>query len=135
MENNNGIVNPAINPEAGGKTFTQEQVNAIVSKRLAEDRAAHSAELNKRESELKAREMQLKAKEILAAHGLPDNLASVLKYDDEESLTAAVEVLQRTKGFKNKEEETSARKVIPCKLPEVRNDYPVDTLRKAMGLD
>ncbi|EOS35582.1 hypothetical protein AALC16_01535 [Lachnospiraceae bacterium 29-91] len=34
------------------KTFTQEQVNAIVSKRLAEAKASNESALNKREEEL-----------------------------------------------------------------------------------
>ena len=83
------------------KTFTQEQVNAIVGKRLAEAKASNEAALSKREEELKQREMQIRAKEILSERGLPKDLANVLKYSDEESLTAAIDVIEHTKGFKD----------------------------------
>ena len=51
------------------KTFTQEQVNAIVSKRLAEAKASNESALNKREEELNQREMRIRAKELLSERG------------------------------------------------------------------
>ena len=56
-QNMNQNPNPAANQGTGEKTFTQEQVNAIVSKRLAEEKAKSESVLNKREAELNQREM------------------------------------------------------------------------------
>jgi len=126
-------------PETQEKTFTQEQVNAIVSKRLAEDRASRASEMDKREKELNQREMQIRAKELLAERGLPKNLADVLRYSDEESLIAAIDVIDRTRGFKessgNTEQDKTKRKIIENPLPSgVSNALTGDPLRKAMGL-
>ena len=61
-----------------GKTFTQEQVNAIVGKRLAEQKATLEADFVKREQELNKREMSIRAKELLSERGLPKGLSDVL---------------------------------------------------------
>ncbi len=125
--------------ETQEKTFTQEQVNAIVSKRLAEDRASRASEYDKREKDLNQREMQIRAKELLAERGLPKNLADVLRYSDEESLKAAIDVIEHTKGFKessaNTEQNNDKRKIIENPLPSGQRDALIgDPLRKAMGL-
>lgn len=121
------------------KTFTQEQVNAIVSKRLAEDRASRASEFDKREKELNQREMQIRAKELLAEKGLPKNLADVLRYSDEESLKAAIDVIDHTRGFKDNEQtehksEPPQRRVIENILPSGKPEVVGDPLRRAMGL-
>lgn len=99
--NSQGNTNDQSNqsPE-GAKTFTQEQVNAIVAKRLAEQKASLASELDKREKEVNRREMQIKAAEMLSAKGLSRDLASVLKYDDEKELEAAVEMIGNMQGAK-----------------------------------
>lgn len=139
-QNMNQNANPAANQETGEKTFTQEQVNAIVSKRLAEEKAKGEAALNKREAELNQREMQIRAKELLAEKGLPKNLADVLRYSDEESLKAAIDVIEKTRGFKessaNTEQDKTKRKIIENPLPIPRDNVRIDDpLRKAMGLN
>lgn len=120
------------------KTFTQEQVNAIVGKRLAEAKASNEQALNKREQELNQREMQIRAKELLAEKGLPKNLASVLRYDDEESLKAAIDVIENTRGFKDNEQiehnKLPQRHIIENALPKGENGVFGDPLREAMGL-
>lgn len=77
------------------KTFTQEQVNAIIGKRLAEQKASTESELVKREKELEEREMKVKALEILSKKQLPAELADVLKYSDEDSLNGAIAVIEK----------------------------------------
>lgn len=125
------------------KTFTQEQVNAIVGKRLAEAKASHEVESGKREAELNQREMALRAKELLSEKGLPKNLADVLRYSDEESLIAAIDVIDKTRGFKegltgNEQVQNNQRKIEPHKLPphdEFGSGSSVDPFRRAMGLE
>lgn len=83
------------------RTFTQEQVNAIVGRRLAEQKQQLENEFVKREQELNRREMSIRAKELLAEKGLPKDLATVLRYDDEESLIKVIDTIEHTRGFKN----------------------------------
>lgn len=86
-------------PEQTGKTFTQEEVNRIVSDRLNRDRDKRSAELDEREKAVKARELAVIAVEKLTAAGLPKELAGVLKYDDEATLDEAISKLSTMRGF------------------------------------
>ena len=117
MENANQNTNQTMNnnPEPTGvRTFTQDEVNRIVSNRLSEDRAKRAAELDEREKAVKARELAVIAAEKLAAAGLPKDLTAVLKYDDEESLEAAINQLSNMRGFANgkKDPATGERKYI-----------------------
>ncbi len=74
----------------GEKTFTQEELNRIVSKRLAEEKQKNEADIAKREAELNKREFQLQAKELLKKNDLPDTLLDVLKGDDIETLNKSI---------------------------------------------
>ncbi|MEY8321300.1 hypothetical protein AAK894_09485 [Lachnospiraceae bacterium 46-61] len=74
----------------GEKTFTQEELNRIVSKRLAEEKQKNETDIAKREAELNKREFQLQAKELLKKNDLPDTLLDVLKGDDIETLNKSI---------------------------------------------
>ena len=134
-KNNNNNINDDNNNNNGDDqgviTFTQEQVNAIEGKRLAEAKASRESELGQRETELNQREMQIRAKEILEEKGLPKELAQVLKYTDEESLTAAIDVLVRTRGYTK--EKRRIQPICSGRLPEGEHSQP-DIFRRAMGL-
>ena len=90
---------PGQQSEQTGKTFTQAEVNKIISDRLARDREKRTAELDEREKAVKARELAVIAAEKLAAAGLPKDLNAVLRYDDEASLDAAISQLSKLRGF------------------------------------
>ncbi len=132
MDNNQN--NNQTNPEAGERTFTQDEVNHIISERLGRDRDKRSAELDEREKAIKARELAVMAAEKLAAAELPKELADVLRYDDETSLDNAIQRLSSLRGFKAKNEKGDGYTIIPNKLPEgdpyPRNDYDMQ-LKKA----
>lgn len=139
MDQNNQNSNQTMNnnPEpTGERTFTQEEVNRIVSNRLSEDRAKRAAELDEREKAVKARELAVIAAEKLAAAGLPKDLTAVLRYDDEESLEAAINQLSTLRGFANGQNDlaTGGRKYIEHKLPERTDDVDVDPFRDAFRL-
>lgn len=141
MENVNQNTNQSMNnnPEpAGVRTFTQDEVNRIVSNRLSEDRAKRAAELDEREKAVKARELAVIAAEKLAEAGLPKELTAVLKYDDEDSLEAAINQLSTLRGFANGKNDpaTGERKYIEHKLPERTDDAAnYDPLREIFRLN
>lgn len=124
MENQN-ITGTAADQQA--KTFTQDQVNAIVGKRLAEQKAAIEAELVKKGHELDKREMSIRAKEMLSERGLPKDLGDVLKYDTEEELVKAIETIEHTRGFKKADQESGNMskgfKVVENKLESGTGNY------------
>lgn len=112
-------------PEQTGRTFTQEEVNRIVSDRLARDREKRTAELDEREKAVKARELAVVAVEKLTAAGLPKEMAGVLKYDDEKTLDEAIATLSHLSGFGSGKDtsQKEGRKIIENKLPRDDSDY------------
>lgn len=118
MENNNTTA------DQQEKTFTQDELNAIIGKRLSEQKQQQESELIKREEELKKREMNIRANELLMEKGLPKSLGAVLKYDTEEELVKAIEILEQTRGFKQEKEPEYIP--IPQPLPQFRDSGDFD---------
>lgn len=136
---NNKEIQTGVNtqPEGnGGRTFTQDEVNRIVSERLTKEKSKNEAELAKRENELQQREMSIRAMEMLTERGLPKGLADVLRYSDEESLTKALDTIQSLQGFENEEHTSSKRHIIENRLPVVDSSISSEeeTIRGAFGL-
>ena len=79
----------------GGRTFTQDDVNRIVSERLAHEREKlqASAKDTEREKALAAREARLDCREYLDAQGYPAALLDVLDSSDTAKFKASVEKL------------------------------------------
>ncbi len=86
-----------------GKTFTQEQLNAIVGERLAKEKTKNDAALAEKERELAQRELQLTAKEKLTAKGLPVELMDALNISTPEALDKAITIIESTIDAKLKE--------------------------------
>lgn len=91
MEQNN--INTLPGGENGEKTFTQEEVNKIVSDRLKRESDKATSALDTREKDLKEREMRLNAREALSEKNLPLDLLDVINYNDEESLQKSIDIL------------------------------------------
>lgn len=92
MDENKTITNT--NPDgAGEKTFTQDQVNQIVSDRLARDRAKGEAALAEREQQIAKRELLLTAKEKINEMGLPAELVDALNVSSPEALEKALNIV------------------------------------------
>lgn len=68
--------------QGGGKTFTQEDVNRIVSERLARERAKAEPQDDEREKALKAREARMDCREYIASKKYPVALLDVLDMSD-----------------------------------------------------
>lgn len=115
------------------RTYSQEEVEEIVRKRLARERRRHeretaenSAEKSDREKDLDSRELRLMAKEKLLEAGMPLKLSEVLNYSDEKTLDEALEMIK------------TLNPEIPKAWGERHNGHvgmKTDPIRKAMGLD
>ena len=121
-----------INTQNGEKTFTQDDVNRIVSERLAKEKGKADAALEEREAGLAAREKLLETREALAGTGLPGELTDALTLYGEGKIKEAVAIL--AKHYSNK----AQRKLVGAKPAEAINkgkeDSSSEGLRKAMGL-
>lgn len=132
----NKTMNNNPNPDgAGAKTFTQEQVNQIVSDRLARDRAKGEAVLAEREQQLAQRELLLTAKEKINEMGLPAELVDALNVSSPEALEKALSIV-KTVMDKHKAEarpiKISGAK--PAESLSHAKNTGDSSLRKAMGL-
>lgn len=125
------------NPDGAGETtFTQEQVNKIVSDRLAREKVKSEAALAEREQQLAQRELLLTAKEKLTDAGLPVELLNALNVSSPEAIEKAITTL---KGVIDKIKAEApkpftihgAKPAEAGRRPEVGAD---SRLRKAMGL-
>lgn len=86
------------------KTFTQEEVDDIVEKRLKRERNRFSQMLNgrdpkeqeyaEREEALAKRELQLEMRDIIKGKQLPDSILDYLNYKDKESCEKSLEALE-----------------------------------------
>ena len=83
------------NPDGAGETtFTQEQVNKIVSDRLVREKVKSEAALAEREQQLAQRELLLTAKEKLTDAGLPVELLNALNVSSPEAMEKAITTLK-----------------------------------------
>jgi len=136
MEQNNN------NPVNGERTFTQEEVNRIVSERLNKEKNKGDAAFAEREQQFAERERQLANREALAdlrdqlkEKGLPDALLPVLNVQDKEALKTALEALEE--HINKKSQDNKEYKVYkPLELPKgnIHETNPDFEIRKAMGL-
>lgn len=92
-----GTTPPEDNGTPAGKTFTQEQVNQIVSERLARERAkADPDPMEDRDKALTARENAMDCKEYLAEKGYPAALLDILDTTRSDVFKQKVEALVGT---------------------------------------
>lgn len=82
-------------PASKGKTFTQDEVNRIVSDRLARERSKAEAPASDREQELNVREQNLKCRELIADNSdkYPQALLKVLDTSDFEKFKTTADAL------------------------------------------
>lgn len=128
MENNN-----VTGTEEPGKTFTQDEVNGIVQKRLEKEREKYKKEQDtafaEREKAITVREMRMTALEKLNKNGLSADLVDAINCSDEETIDRSIEIL--AKSYKSPVE--GKRK--PAYTPRDGDATPTDNIRQAMGLN
>lgn len=105
------------------KTFTQDEVNEIISKRLAKQKDSllrsiedgqRSEELDERERKITERELKADAAVKLSEAGLPHSIASLLKYDSKESYEESYkEVTEIFRAVIGEDRKTRARQSTP----------------------
>lgn len=83
-----------------GKTFTQEDVNRIVSERLARAKNAANGSGSDREQELDRRERQLDARERLADAGIPKDLLPLVDCSSKEKMESSINLIGSYLGQK-----------------------------------
>ena len=120
------------------QTFTQEDVNRIVTKRLADERKRMEADVERRAQELSRKEQYQEAKEQISSRRLPVELLDVLDYSDGEKLNGSLDYISRIINEAVTAEVNSRLREngrIPARgsvhAGASGND---DALRKAMGL-
>lgn len=86
--------NAGANGGSDGKMFTQEDVNRIVSERLARER---DKLVDDRENELKAREARLDCRDYLDSKKYPAKLLDLLDHSDVEKFKTAADAM--VEGF------------------------------------
>lgn len=93
MDENKAVQNT--NPgENGEKTFTQEQVNAIIGERLAKEKSKADAAFAEKEQQLAQRELTLTAKERLNEMDLPIELLDALNISSQEALEKSLTTIK-----------------------------------------
>ena len=105
------------------KTFTQDEVNEIISKRLAKQKDSlmrsiedgnRTDELDERERKITERELKADAAVKLSEAGLPHSIASLLKYDSKESYEESYkEVTEVFRAVIGEDRKTRARQSTP----------------------
>lgn len=117
------------------KTFTQEDINRIVSERLAEDRKKTTADIEQREKDLQRKELTLKAKELFHENNLPPELMEVVNFSDDESLNKSIATLTKVISAKAPEAEDTTTKVTISSGGEHGGGSSIgNDVRSAMGL-
>ena len=79
----------------GNKTFTQDELNHIISDRLAKERGKYETQLAEKEQELSRRELMFTAKERIAETGLPPAILDAINMADAETMEKSLEILQK----------------------------------------
>lgn len=117
------------------RTFTQAELDQIVSDRLKRERDKVAGEQTKREAELSRRERLLTAREDWTRRGLPAEMLDHLDLSKEGALEAAASILERLKPT-TKQEDTPTEQLPRFTGPMHGEMRPAaDPLRGAFGLN
>lgn len=117
------------------KTFTQEEVNAIIQDRLGKEKAKHEKQMLDLQKDVSRREKRLQALETLNEKGLPNELVDLVRLDDDEAFNTSIELLEKT--YKNNNiagEQNNVRGLYSSYTPTGGGAPNIDPVRAAMGL-
>ena len=91
----NAVTHPEENGATGAKLFTQEEVNRIISDRLAKERAKAEPKEDEREQALKARENRMDCREYIAGKKYPVELLDILDTGNAETFKSIADKLAK----------------------------------------
>ena len=112
-----------------GRTFTQDEVNQIVSDRLARERAKHEESPQEmKEKELSARESRLSCREYIAEKKYPVELLDIFDTSDASAFQASVEKLEKV--FPQLFSHTPPPRIVAATRGLVGNDLIAQAFRK-----
>lgn len=140
-ENSNVNVPEATPAENKGeqKTFTQEQMNAIISDRLARDRQKQNEEMSKREQELAQRELRLNNRQKLLDRGYPENIMDALNCSSEEAFNKALDLIDGLIKERTPSKEQTELEKNRARFTSPMNNHASagreDPIRKAMNIN
>ena len=144
MEDNTNTLPVEDNTEYGQKTFTQEEVDSMIQKRVSRERStwekresqfkAREQEFQTREQELNEREFKFNSMEILAERSLPVELADVLNYTKNDDLNSTIDHVERIFKSAVEAEVTKRFRGTTPKRGNVTPSAIADGMRKAMRL-
>lgn len=116
------------------KTFTQEEVNAIIQDRLGKEKAKHEKQMLDLQKDVSRREKRLQALEKLNEKGLPGELVDLVRLDDDEAFNSSIELLEKTYGNSNIAANQGIRRGQASYTPANGGTSNEDPIRSAMGL-
>lgn len=122
------------------KTFTQDEVNKIVSDRLGREKERYEKDYQAKAEELRQQELRIKGTELLKSHKLSEEIYDILKFSNTEELETSILALKKALQGTH-EEKSSLRGVIPGEPRNVflsdsehKQSLAEDPIRKGMGL-
>lgn len=125
--------NTTTTPAAEEKTFSQDDVNRIVSERLAKEKSKADATIAQREQELAQREFLLTAKTTLTEKGLPVELLDALNTSSPEAFEQSLRILEQ--HSKSTARETPPPYAVGTgSTPVIGYGNADETIRRGMGL-
>lgn len=122
------------------KTFTQDEVNKIVSDRLGREKERYEKDYQAKAEELRQQELRIKGTELLKSHHLSEEMYDILKFSNTEELETSI--LSLKKALQGTHQEKSLLKgAIPGEHrsfflsdSEYNQGLAEDPIRKGMGL-
>lgn len=126
-----------MNPiEQEARTFSQQDVDHIVSQRVTEEKARAATLLQQKDQEIEAFKLQYQTTEELTARGWPADLMEIMDYTNRETFLAMLEKLDGIVTAKAKamtDERLKGSSFIP--KDSRSSGFQSDTVRSAMGLN
>ena len=115
-------------PQEAGRTFTQDELNRIVSERLAKEKGKLEASVVQKEKDLEQREMLMTAQARLAAEGYNPELLGAMNASNAEAFESSLQIIKQHGGILNPN---------PVNIPPAGDmpDMRGDPVREAMGLN
>lgn len=130
VENNSAATEIGV---AEGKTFSQEDVNRIVSERLTREKQRLESAFTEREQGLAKRELLLTAREKMIDAGLPVELLDALNMVDAQTLDNSINLIKAAIAERPSSRTTQMQMSIPmCGSSDDKMNVAV---RNAMGLN